>query len=542
MGAVVRNLDNVKGRWKYRKVIPVRLRPHIDGNITEFVRWLGEGTGQPSPDVLRKYAARAAECETLIKVAEKRASGRFDDLTAETVAHIIATARSELLEEDEEARFDETESALSATVQQQLKDAGVAFVADTNTDGRWNERQEELEATLALWRHEYARGMVSDFVTEEALDRCAALGLCVDPDSLGFRRLAKAYLTVLIETGEASLKRQRGELIQTPEAPAPKPVEQLLGVPDQTITGLVSDWWKEAKAAGRSVSTHEAYERVARQFADYLQHDDANLVSKAEVIRFKDHRLGQGAAPKTVKDSDLAGLRSLFRWAVANGRVKENPAEGVTVIAPKKVQLRPKGFTDEEAKAILTHANSHRQQPGEGAKIAAAKRWVPWLCAYTGARVGEMVQLRRQDLRRDGDIWVLSLSPDAVTVKGGKFREVPLHSHLVEMGFPAFIEASDQGFLFLQPSEASAEAERGAWRTAKNRVTEFVRKVVTDERVQPNHAWRHRMETLTRNLDIRRDVTDAITGHTTPGVAASYGDVTLEAKAAAVAKLPRYVI
>lgn len=46
MGAVVRNLDNVKGRWKYRKVIPVRLRPHIDGNITEFVRWLGEGTGQ----------------------------------------------------------------------------------------------------------------------------------------------------------------------------------------------------------------------------------------------------------------------------------------------------------------------------------------------------------------------------------------------------------------------------------------------------------------------------------------------------------------
>ena len=538
MGVVVRNLDNVKGRWKFRKVIPARLRPHIDGNITEFVRWLGEGACQPGPDILRMYAAYAAECNAMIEVAEKRASGRFDDLNAETIAHIIATARSELLEEDEEARFDETENALFEAVREQLSD--VAFVANPDPDRRWNERQEELEATLALWRHEYARGRISDFVAEEALDRCSAHGLYVDPASIGFRRLAKAYLALLIETGEASLKRQRGELVQTPEPPAPKQVEQLRGVPDQTITGLVADWWKEAKAAGRSVSTHEAYERVARQFAEYLQHDDANVVSKADVIRFKDHRLGQGAAPKTVKDSDLAGLRSLFRWGVANGRVKENPAEGVSVIAPKKAQTRPKGFTDEEAKAILTHASGHGQQPGEGVKIAAAKRWVPWLCAYTGARLGEMVQLRRKDLRREGETWVLSLSPEAVTVKGGKFREVPLHPHLADMGFPAFVKASEEGFLFLQPSEASAEAERGAWRTAKNRVTEFVRQVVTDKQVQPNHAWRHRMETLTRNLDIRRDVTDAITGHTTPGVAASYGDVTLEAKTVAVAKLPRY--
>lgn len=26
----------------------------------------------------------------------------------------------------------------------------------------------------------------------------------------------------------------------------------------------------------------------------------------------------------------------------------------------------------------------------------AAKRWVPWLIAYSGARVGEMAQLRRR--------------------------------------------------------------------------------------------------------------------------------------------------
>jgi hypothetical protein len=29
---------------------------------------------------------------------------------------------------------------------------------------------------------------------------------------------------------------------------------------------------------------------------------------------------------------------------------------------------------------------------------AAARRWVPWLCAYTGGRVNEMTQLRESDV------------------------------------------------------------------------------------------------------------------------------------------------
>jgi len=547
MGAVVRNLYNVNGRWKYRKVVPVRLRSHVssgprakaDGGLTEFVRWLGPGKGHPSPAILRKYAAVDAECTMLLALAEKRAAGQFDELGPETVAHIIAYERSSLLESDEEARFDDSEDDLFDNMREQVRAAMVTPV--TGPDRRWNKRQESLETALPAWRYEYGRGQLSEFVVDEVLDVCAAHGLHVDAQSLGFRRLAKAYLALLIEVAEASLKRQQGEVVPTPTPPAPKSAEQLR-VPDQTLTGLVEDWWKEAKAAGRAVSTYEAYERAARQLAVFLGHDDASAVTKGDVIRFKDHRLEQGANPKTVKDSDLAGLRALFKWAVANNRARANPAEGVTVIAPKKAKTRPKGFTDVEAKAILTHALRHERGPREGEKMASAKRWVPWLCAYTGARLGEMAQLRGQDLRQEEGVWVLSLTPEAVTVKGGKFREVPLHSHLVELGFPEFVKMSGAGFLFLLPSEETEAAVRGAWRTVKNKVTEFVREVVTDERVQPNHGWRHRMETLARSLEFRQDVTDAITGHTTPGVAASYGDVTLTAKAAAIAKLPRYVV
>ena len=83
------------------------------------------------------------------------------------------------------------------------------------------------------------------------------------------------------------------------------------------------------------------------------------------------------------------------------------------------------GHYGEEARAILTASLNYRPRGASSARsgrrempqTAAAKRWVPWLCAYTGARVGEMVQLRKQDLRQVGELWVLRITPEAGTVK-----------------------------------------------------------------------------------------------------------------------------
>jgi site-specific recombinase XerD len=116
--------------------------------------------------------------------------------------------------------------------------------------------------------------------------------------------------------------------------------EKRRGLPDQRITGLVEGWWKEARAAGRSLSTFDAYSRTARQFAAFLKHDDANAVSRKDVIAFKDHRLEQGKTLKTIRDGDLAALKALFEWGVANGRMVSNPAKDVKIIAPRRVMSR----------------------------------------------------------------------------------------------------------------------------------------------------------------------------------------------------------
>lgn len=314
-----------------------------------------------------------------------------------------------------------------------------------------------------------------------------------------------------------------------------------------SLKGVVEDWWREAKAAGTKLATYESYRNTMKRFVNYLGHDDAGRVMVEDVIGFKDHRLaeinprtGKPISPKTVKDSDLAGLRAVFGWAVTNRRMAINPAVGITIKLGKKMKVRSlKGFTDSEAKALLTAARNltrGRERP----KIFAAKRWVPWLCAYTGARVGEMVQLRKEDVRKEGEHWVLTITPEAGTVKTNEVREVVLHSHLVDLGFPAFVEASADGHLFLT-SDAKREV-RGALRTTKNRITEFVRTVVTDRNVAPNHGWRHRFKTVGMAAGIETRYLDAIQGHAPRTEGDDYGDVTVEVRAREIAKLPRYEI
>jgi integrase len=314
--------------------------------------------------------------------------------------------------------------------------------------------------------------------------------------------------------------------------------------PRVSLTGLVESWWEEAEAAHRSVSTYESYKNTMNAFVAFLKHDDAARVTKEDVVNFKDYRLRstnprtkKPISPKTVKDSDLSGLKTIFGWAVANGKLKTNPAEGVTIKLGKQPKLRGKGFTDEEAKAILKEA-TNRERGQENTKTFAAKRWVPWLMAYSGARVGELAQLRKQDISKIGNYWVAKITPEAGTVKNKEARDIVLHPHLIELGFIKFVDSSEEGHLFLTPSEKAGIM--GPLKALTNRLAQFVRQIVKDEKVAPNHGWRHRFKTVGIEVGIEHRILDAIQGQQPRSVSETYGEVSLKAQLSAISKFPYY--
>ncbi|ANN55977.1 hypothetical protein A9174_03810 [Mesorhizobium loti NZP2037] len=307
-----------------------------------------------------------------------------------------------------------------------------------------------------------------------------------------------------------------------------------------SLRALVEDWWTEAKTAGRTISTYESYKSAAARLIEYLADDDAAAITPANLVAFKDHRLAQGVSPKTVGDSDIAGLRSVFKWAVANLRLPSNPAEAITVTRPKVVRTRDKGFAPEEVQAILAHSLHQHRKGRESDRLVAAKRWVPWLCAYSGARLGEVVQLRKQDIRKEHEHWVMTITPEAGTVKDKEVRLVVLHRDLIEQGFADFVTAAPAGYLFLKPRKDGDT--RGVRRSVKNRITEFVREVVKDKAVAPNHGWRHLFKTIGREAGIQDSVLDGICGHASKTVGGSYGGVSLKAQVDAFDKFPAFVV
>nr|WP_245239758.1 tyrosine-type recombinase/integrase [Methylobacterium variabile] len=357
----------------------------------------------------------------------------------------------------------------------------------------------------------------------------------VDPDT--WEALLEAFALALQDAFAARQRNAEGDFRPDPQAERfprweePKAVQAAV-----SLLGLVDGWWAERKAVGGSEATHARVRIVMTILGGFLEHDDATRVTTADIVRFKDHRL-KTAKPQTVKASDLPALRGVFGWAAENGHLPTNPAKGVTLRLGKTQRVRPKGFTDEEAAAILQAARAVIVTKRIGADTAAIRRWIPWLSAYTGARVGELTQLRKQDLWREGEHWVLRITPEAGTVKNKEARDVPLHPALLEEGFVGFVQAAKAGPLFYRPKEGVSFLK--AQQTLRNQVSGFVRETVSDPRVLPTHGWRHRFKTVGISAGIGDRVLDAIQGHAPRTAGDGYGEVTVRAMVDAMAKFPR---
>jgi integrase len=267
--------------------------------------------------------------------------------------------------------------------------------------------------------------------------------------------------------------------------------------------------------------------------------------------RWIDRVAAEGRAAKTIKDVWLAAPRAVFAWAKRKRKLRrtDNPFEGLTVEKHRPTVTRQKEFTEAETQTILRAALALRNIPsthkGKLVQVEAARRWVPWLCAYTGARVGEMTQLRACDVERQACGPVVCITPEAGTVKNDKARTVPIHSHLVEQGFLEFVEVVRAQHGPEQPlfNTGKVGKGRGPAERAREDLATWVRDLgVTDKRIQPNHAWRHTWKRRAARARIEAGIRDAVCGHAPRTVADYYEQPTVEDMANALKHFPPYEV
>ena len=311
----------------------------------------------------------------------------------------------------------------------------------------------------------------------------------------------------------------------------------------ETPKQLFDRWTAEKRPAP---STIETWGYVIDAMAVHFKDRSAASITPDDAQDWISSLIGTKRSARTVKKNWIAASKTVFGWGVEHKYLPRNPFATVKVTVPQSVKLREtQAFRPEERRTILKAALAitDTDTPDK-----AARRWVPWLAAYTGARPGEITQLRGSDVVTQDGIPALRITPDAGTVKNRKTRVVPLHPHLLEQGFLDFVAKYGNGALFYNPIERPKDAARSKQMKprsvqARQRLAGWVRSLgVTDSELWPNHGWRHTFKQIADRNHISERMSDYITGHAHRNVGAAYGAPTLEDMAEALEKFPRYEI
>ncbi|OUE90463.1 hypothetical protein AZZ82_000549 [Klebsiella aerogenes] len=277
------------------------------------------------------------------------------------------------------------------------------------------------------------------------------------------RQLTTEALTCQLDTLTHNRMLERAAkafpLPAPPSLPYEKPIVQKTGM----SIGEAWEQYKQERGSGWTSAIHSANERYMEVLLTVLgkEKNVATITKKdikqvMEVVEglpkrviqpYRSMNIKQLIACDDVPEEYLIGTeaihkhlkiyKSLFKTFLVEEKdvLTASPTDGV--IAPPS-SARYGAYTNSEMKRFVRYAIEE-----------AKSEWLKWiilLLAYTGARRGEIATLTKSQVRYDDDS-----NRHYLLIMDGKTenaaREVPLHNHLIDLGFLEFV-ASKKAKLF----------------------------------------------------------------------------------------------
>lgn len=383
-------------------------------------------------------------------------------------------------------------------------------------------------------------------------------GFHLTKSSPEFQEAALVVLEAHVRAYEAMGRRQRGEIIPTPEA-LPKRSSGDLG---PTLSEALASWAAGGSAHNAkkpNANTVTEAEQAVRYFKEL--HGDLRLgeITREKAREFRDavarvpsalpRDFRKLALPELLK-RDLSAFRP--REAATVNKIVQ-VLGGITSRAEREGFLdKVAGFVNPFGRAIRFSINNHQAQrkhfdksdlraifgapiyvghdrPAGGGGEAAF--WFPLIGLLSGMRLNEIAQLRICDLRQDEDTkrWYFDIDRTGgrSTKTGSSIRHVPLHRELKRIGLLKYRDALLKSGASLESPlwpEVEAEGERtrsSAWSKWFGRYLRSTCGVTDTTKVF--HSFRHTFKRMTRDAGISEELHDALTGHAGGGVGRSYG-------------------
>ncbi len=486
--------------WKHPKTGVYWLRKRVPDDLRTLV-----GKREEKRSLQTKDAAEAKE-RFLVALASLEARWRHlrlgDIQLSETQAHQLASSVYD--------RWMATWKDRPSEQRSWKTEAGVAAI--------WDLRPiPDNHIHLLAWYEERLNTQRRAFETADRL--LEASGMKVDDAS---RKRVAVAVTAALQRASLDLEKMSLGPVLRQHSSIPYSTER--------SRSLTFDEVKDGWAAEKRPTPRTVYEwgRIVEQLKTFVGHNDASRLTSTDLNKWKASLIEAGLQPKTIRDAKLAPIRAVLQWAVDNDKLPSNVASRIVMDVKSKPANSKRSFSEEEATTVLQAAVQEH---------TPVLRWVPLLCAYTGGRVAEICQLRKEDVLQLDGIWCLRITPDAGPIKNANSeRAIPIHSALIDEGFIDFVKKTLPGPLFpqLMPTRFGSRGGNGT-----KVIGRWVRGLgIKDGRISPNHSWRHRFKTLARRHGLASDMVDAIVGHRRRTVADGYGEFPITALHREIEKIP----
>lgn len=207
----------------------------------------------------------------------------------------------------------------------------------------------------------------------------------------------------------------------------------------------IKEFFEHARDTVTSPSTRGEYQLVDKGFLSFVSKSFPNLTLLHEIkpshLEMWHRDLVERLRPRTV-NKHVKVLRMAFKKALRSNVILRNPAENIELLKVSESARRP--FTIEELKLIC-------------AKAKGFFRYSAALGLYTGARLGDICQLKWRDI----DFTRACISYRMQKLRG-KIMEVPMHSALAMILKELAGKKSPNPNDYLFPAEAVRYTKHGS--------------------------------------------------------------------------------
>jgi len=243
-------------------------------------------------------------------------------------------------------------------------------------------------------------------------------------------------------------------------------------------------------------------------------------------------------SPKTVHKM-VKNLSTFLNWCLKEDIIDRNPALGIDLPTVPRNQTQPP--PPELADALC------RLPPLQRASQVGILEWevLPWFYRYTGARCGEIAQLRKRDVVTVDGVLCFMVTTEKVSMRKARNqtdpqRLVPVHPQLkpiLDRVLEARKDAGPDDPLFPNAGnyfvESIQETRYGhGW---SNHYNDHAKKIWPQMHV---HAWRSYVITEMARRGIPEEVRRKVVGHVPRDVHAGYNHVDVKRLVEAVNAIP----